>query len=814
MHKSLFLIGIALFIYFSSSAQNTFYVDVTRPNNTGAGTSWATAKKDVQAAINLATVGDQVWVKAGTYLPTHDPFANTAPANNRDKTFLMKNGVTVYGGFAGNEAQLNQRNWQANVTTLSGDLGVANTLADNAYHVVLAVNIGASSLDGFTITKGYAVSPQSSITVSGRVIERHNGGGIYNTNTGANFFNCIIKGNSADCADGNDDALGAGVMSNNCSSVFNNCIIDGNSFLAAGSSFGVFGAGMYMIATNGVCTISNCAFVNNTSGSGFPDGSKGGALYLNAGSNNITNSIFYNNNAQNGAAVSYGGGAVSQPAFTNCTFASNTSSFAGTAFSGFAKAAFRNCIFWNNTPTVNPVAGRNEILSQETNVPNQPSFTNCIIRDASGSPLSVTNIIITNSLNSNPLFVNLADGDGPDNIFMTADDGIRLQCTSPAIGAGTGATPTFDILGLARTGIIDIGAYEGGHANANVNPLPTVQTTVQLAQNAAGVTQYSDCTNKLVEIQSGGAYTLSGTVTAKVWIETAQPASFVKRHYEIAPQQNASTATGRVTLYFRQQEFSDFNAVNILKLPTGPSDVAGIANIQVEKRGGTSSNGTGLPTTYTGAIQTIDNAALSVAWNAVAARWEISFDVTGFSGFFLKTQLAILPLRLLSFSGTTISGCNNLQWRTTNEIDTRKFLVERSTDGIHFINIGTIAAVGTGNNRYQFSDCAGNLRNDFYRIKMVDVDGSFTYSSIVRLATPATSSLVIYPNPAKDVVVISCDDASLLNSELLVVSADGRTVKQTVIRSLPYTLPISDLLPGLYQLLFRNGKTIKLVKLR
>ena len=58
-------------------------------------------KKDLQTAINSASSGDAVWVKAGTYLPTRDPFGSTAPANNRDKTFTLKNGVKVYGGFAG-----------------------------------------------------------------------------------------------------------------------------------------------------------------------------------------------------------------------------------------------------------------------------------------------------------------------------------------------------------------------------------------------------------------------------------------------------------------------------------------------------------------------------------------------------------------------------------------------------------------------------------------------------------------------------------------------------------------------------------------
>jgi hypothetical protein len=74
------------------------------------------SKKDLLIALNIATVGDQVWVKAGTYLPTHAPFANTAPAGNRDKTFMLKNGVKVYGEFSGNETLFTQRNWQANIT--------------------------------------------------------------------------------------------------------------------------------------------------------------------------------------------------------------------------------------------------------------------------------------------------------------------------------------------------------------------------------------------------------------------------------------------------------------------------------------------------------------------------------------------------------------------------------------------------------------------------------------------------------------------------------------------------------------------------
>lgn len=795
----------------TSFSQTTYYVDISRPDNSGAGTSWAAAKKDLQVAVNTASAGDQVWVKTGTYLPTHDPFGGTAPSNNRDKTFTLKNGVRIYGGFAGTETQLAQRNWQTNVTILSGDLGVPNTLTDNAYHVVIAVNVGGSSLDGFTITKGYATAPGlSSVTVSGRVIARYKGGGIYNTNSAANFSNCIVRTNSADCTDTNDDAWGAGIVNDNCASAFTNCSIDGNSFLAGGGSFGVFGAGMFI--NGGTCSISNSAFVNNTSGSGFFDGSRGGALYITAGLTTITNSIFYNNSSQNGAAVLCGGGGANLSSFTNCTFANNTSSFAGTTFSGFAKATFKNCIIWNNPPTVSAVAGRDEIYSQETNTANQPAFINCIVRDAGGSPLTVVNTIMSSSLNSNPLFTNLADGDGADNIFMTADDGLRLQCSSPATGAGTGAVPTVDILNLPRSGSIDIGAFEGGHASTPFNAIPSVNTTVQLPQNAAGTTYYSDCSNQLVQVQSGGTYSVSGPVTAKVWIETAQPSNFVKRHYEITPQVNAATATGRITLYFKQQEFTDFNAINAVKLPTGPADIAGIANIQIEKQGGTSSNGSGLPGTYPGTVQTIGNAALTILWNATAARWEISFDVTGFSGFFVKTQLTVLPLKIVSFTGTAATACNILKWQTANEVNTKEFEIEKSADGITFNTVAIKPAAGSAGNMYQYTDCSMILKSQFYRLKMMDNDGRFAYSSMVKMERKVNQSLSLGPNPVKDIAVIYSIDRSLVNTLVKVLDAGNRVVKQAVVTTLPFYMNIEQLPVGFYYLHFRNGAVLKMLK--
>jgi hypothetical protein len=462
-----------IFIFLLASqignAQTTYFVDASKPDNSGAGTTWASAKKDLQLAINNAVAGDQVWVKAGTYLPTHDPFNNSSPANNRDKTFTLKNGVKVYGGFTGTESLLSQRNWKINVTTLSGDLGVLNNQTDNAYHVVLSVNLtNTTVLDGFTVTKGYATAPgNSTITVNTRVIERYHGGGVFNSYSSTSFTNCTISLNSADCTNTDNDAVGAGIINNSCSSTFTNCLIDSNSFLVGGASFGVFGAGMAV--NGGNCSIISCVFSNNSSGSGFIDTSRGGAMTLD-GTATIQNTVFYNNSSQNGAAIQFGSGSNNLSTVTNCTFTNNTSSFAGTAYQGYSKATFKNCIFWNNAPTSGGVTGRNEIYSQENNVANQPTFINCIIRDANGNPLGVTNTILTNCLNSNPLFSNITDGNGSDNIWATIDDGLTIQNTSPAKNFGTSGAgiPSVDIIGNARDTQPDLGAYE--YQNACINP--------------------------------------------------------------------------------------------------------------------------------------------------------------------------------------------------------------------------------------------------------------------------------------------------------------------------------------------------------
>jgi hypothetical protein len=155
--------------------------DATGANN---GTSWTDAYTSLQSALSAASIDNQIWVASGTYKPT--------TTTDRTISFNLKNGVAVYGGFAGTEAFRSQRNVPVNVTTLSGDLN-GNDVDftnnnENSYHVVVGSGTDNTALlDGFTVTAGNADGSYPNNT----------GGGIYNSLGNPTLTNMIFNGNFA-----------------------------------------------------------------------------------------------------------------------------------------------------------------------------------------------------------------------------------------------------------------------------------------------------------------------------------------------------------------------------------------------------------------------------------------------------------------------------------------------------------------------------------------------------------------------------------------------------------------------------------------
>ena len=111
------------------------------------------------------------------------------PGTSRGSSFVLKEGVEIYGGFAGDENNLHDRNITANPTILSGDIGTIGDNSDHAIHVVRGSGLSNTAvLDGFTITKGNAdVNP-----FTGNV-----GGGIFLDNADPTFRNLVVTENNA-----------------------------------------------------------------------------------------------------------------------------------------------------------------------------------------------------------------------------------------------------------------------------------------------------------------------------------------------------------------------------------------------------------------------------------------------------------------------------------------------------------------------------------------------------------------------------------------------------------------------------------------
>jgi hypothetical protein len=110
-----------------------------------------------------------------------------------------------------------------------------------------------------------------------------------------------------------------------------------------------------------------------------------------------------------------------------------------------------------------------------------------------------------------------------------------------------------------------------------------------------------------------------------------------------------------------------------------------------------------------------------------------------------------LPIILSEFNAVYANGYAQLKWNTVAEYNSSYFEIERSTNGTDYAAIGRKDAIGnsTTNTDYSFSDLLIQTGPNFYRIKMVDDDGSFVYSKVIFLSTDAKgiNLLLVYPNP-------------------------------------------------------------------
>ncbi|MHC4696090.1 MAG: hypothetical protein ACYTFA_05030, partial [Planctomycetota bacterium] len=458
------------------------------------GTSWLDAFNDLQRGLDFAADPangvTEIWVAEGVYVPDRE-------SGDPEATFEIVSGVLMYGGFAGEETRLGERDPALHETILSGDLlgddaptGVYGTnpccngfpptgcddpacaqavcenwpytccdgnwtqdcpikalticcdlcgnRCDNSHHVVTASGTNESTLlDGFTITGGRPIG----LGYPG------GGGGILNVGGNLTVNHCRIVGNTGN--------TGGGGMTN---WVYANGAVSNSVFIGNSSPIG---GGM--LNANSSPAVTNCAFFQNL-------GAMGGGMENMEYSARpvVTNCIF------SGNAAGIGGGVHSLwkglSPLINCVLIGNAAyERGGGVFVNSGELPITNSILWQNTD----VSGNGE----DSQVVGGAIIDFSCVQGWTGALGGVSNS------GDDPLFL---DADGADDVPGTEDDDLHLLPTSPYLDAGNNiAVPhevTTDFDGRGRfvelpdipdTGngfspIVDLGIYEhGSDCNGN-----------------------------------------------------------------------------------------------------------------------------------------------------------------------------------------------------------------------------------------------------------------------------------------------------------------------------------------------------------
>ncbi len=162
---------------------------------TGAsdGTSWTNAFTELTPALNAAQPGDEIWVARGIYRPDYDVVSGQH-TGVRTLRFALKTDVSMFGGFAGYEVNRAHRNWAANRTILSGDIGQPGDFTDNTRTIMAATgDVSGALVEGFIFSNGNANDPAE----LGNGIVGGSGGAVYIYRGSATFRYCTFVGNYA-----------------------------------------------------------------------------------------------------------------------------------------------------------------------------------------------------------------------------------------------------------------------------------------------------------------------------------------------------------------------------------------------------------------------------------------------------------------------------------------------------------------------------------------------------------------------------------------------------------------------------------------
>jgi len=247
---------------------------------------------------------------------------------------------------------------------------------------------------------------------------------------------------------------------------------------------------------------------------------------------------------------------------------------------------------------------------------------------------------------------------------------------------------------------------------------------------------------------------------------------YLDRSITITPAVTSFATPVKVRLYITKAELD-------LLIADGLSNVTSISNLKILKNNDPSCS-----------PYVINPSTSFVPTNTVLADLQhgtngyvLQTAVPSFSSFYFANSAALLPVDQLTFSGSLqADNTTLLKWKTENEINTSRFVVERSIDGTSFTSIGTVAAHGNSNTgiNYSYNDAETDKQGVlvvYYRLKVEDANGSFKYSNIISVTLAGTKgAITIYPNPATNELNASMTSPVAVAATWQILDNAGRTI--------------------------------------
>ena len=173
-----------------------------------------------------------------------------------------------------------------------------------------------------------------------------------------------------------------------------------------------------------------------------------------------------------------------------------------------------------------------------------------------------------------------------------------------------------------------------------------------------------------------------------------------------------------------------------------------------------------------------------------------------------------LPVTLIDFNVTVAINKVIAKWQTSSEINTAQFEVYRSKDGNLFEKTGQVTAAGNSNLllHYEFTDKEPFSGTSYYRLKTIDLDGKYAWSSIEKVTMVDNNLVALYPNPAHDYLTLQVANSIAAETSVVTVyDAKGSLIHSFKLTNSTQQINISRLSQGSYQLVIKIKNDVRIL---